>query len=78
MGSMLILAHDENKNHVHDLDSEGLFPIKGVFVLNIEKLDPSLNLEDFTFDNLKFSFHGPERTIEVKMLYPPFTGQSNE
>jgi uncharacterized protein (DUF2141 family) len=75
---VLMLMHDENKNHVHDLDSKGQLPIEGVFVLNIEKLDPSLNLEDFTFDNLKFSFHEPERTIEAQMLYPPFTGQSNE
>ncbi len=75
---VLVLAHDENKNHVHDYDSEGLLPIEGLFVMNMEKLGPALRLKDLTFDNLKFSFNEPDRTIEAKMVYPPFTAQAGK
>ena len=75
---VLVMAHDENKNHVHDYDSEGRLPIEGSYMLNYEKVDLSTGLEDVTFDKVKFLFDEPERTIEAKMLYPPFTEQSNE
>jgi uncharacterized protein (DUF2141 family) len=75
---LLVLAQDENENHVHDFDHEGRLPVEGVFILNNEKMDLTLSLNYFSFDKLKFTFHSPEKTIEVKMLYPPFTGQSHK
>jgi uncharacterized protein (DUF2141 family) len=75
---VLVLAQDENENHVHDFDHEGRLPVEGMFILNYEKMDLSLGLEDFTFDKLKFMFNEPEKTIEAKMLYPPFAGQSSK
>ena len=66
---VLVVAHDENDNRIHDFDSDGLLPIEGTFVLN---MDVGGGLEDFIFEDLKFSFDEPEQTIEAEMQYPPF------
>ena len=66
---VLLMVHDENKNHASDVDSEGK-PKEGIWVMNYENLDSPE--DDLTFDKLKFSFDEPERTIKAKMLYPPF------
>jgi uncharacterized protein (DUF2141 family) len=75
---VLVVAHDENKNHVHDFDSEGRLPIEGVWFSNIEDFDPLGSIEDFTFDKFKFAFNEPERTIEATMVYPPFVAPNNQ
>jgi uncharacterized membrane protein/uncharacterized protein (DUF2141 family) len=70
---VLVFAQDENENHEIDFDRQGRLPVEGMFILNYEKMDLSSGLKDFSFDKLKFTFHEPEKTIEVKMMYPPFT-----
>jgi uncharacterized protein (DUF2141 family) len=73
---VVVMAQDENENHIIDLDRQRRLPVEGMYILNFEKMDLSSGLKNFNFDELKFTFNEPEKTIEVKMLYPPFTGQS--
>ena len=77
---VLEVGHDENKNHAVDVDNRTKLPTEGIYILNLEKVDFSQGiekgLESATFDLLKFSFEEPEKTIEAKMMYPPFIIQS--
>jgi uncharacterized membrane protein/uncharacterized protein (DUF2141 family) len=79
---VLEVGHDENKNHIVDMDSRTKLPIEGIYILNFEKVDFSKGiekgLESITFDLLKFTFDEPEKTVEGEMMYPPFTGESNK
>jgi uncharacterized protein (DUF2141 family) len=69
---MLVMAHDENENHVIDIDPRTRLPVEGVVVLN---MDIASGLDDFNFDELKFTFSEPEKSLKVEMRYPPFTRQ---
>jgi uncharacterized protein (DUF2141 family) len=71
----LVLAHDENENHILDFGGGSRFPEEGLFILNDERLDLLPGLDDFSFEKLKFVFDRPEETIDAHMLYPPFPGQ---
>jgi uncharacterized protein (DUF2141 family) len=69
---VLVLMHDENTNHSIDFDEEGKIPVEGMFILDIDQAGIPSTLEDFNFDELKFTFDQPEQTIQARMLYPPF------
>jgi hypothetical protein len=79
---VLEVEHDENKNHAVDIDNRTKLPTEGIYILNLEKVDFSQGIEkgieSMTFDLLEFSFDEPEKTIEAKMMYPPFIIQSNK
>jgi hypothetical protein len=68
------LIHDENGNDKPDCKNG--WPVEGIWIANMEKVDRRLGLKGFTFDVLKFSFHETERRFEAKITYhPPFPGQ---
>jgi hypothetical protein len=83
---VIVILHDENKDHDWNMDPVTHLPAEGGFIFNLEKVDFSKGIEkgieSITFDLLKFSFDEPEQTIEAKMMYPPWrvpvTGQSNK
>ena len=74
---VLVLAHDENKDPVQQVDGRGV-PREGMWVMNHEKSGGSYAGEGLHFDELKFTFDEPERVIEATMLYPPFPEQKGE
>lgn len=69
---VLVIAHDEDADHKIDLDDAERFPEEGVFILNGEKMDPALDLDDFSFEELKFLVDAPEESIDFRMAYAPF------
>jgi uncharacterized protein (DUF2141 family) len=75
---VLIVGHDENKNHVLSLDPAMKLPTKGIYIVNLEKTDLLKGADSIPLDSLKFSFDVPKKTIEGIIMYPPFNGQNNK
>ncbi len=74
---LLVVMHDENKNHSPDFDNQGV-PLEGFSIVNIENADFSAGFNGVNLENLKFSFNEPEMTVEARMHYPPFNDLINK
>ncbi len=73
------VIHDENNNHTADMDSDtGLFS-EGFGMVNLGKLDlrnATAVKEGIDSGLLKYTFDRREKTVEIKMYYPPFPWQN--
>jgi uncharacterized protein (DUF2141 family) len=74
---VLVILHDENKDHDWNMDPKTDLPAEGGSIFNIDQLDFSDGIEEglnsMTFDLLKFTFDETEETLETEMIYPPFS-----
>jgi uncharacterized protein (DUF2141 family) len=76
---VIYVFHDENNNKAPDRDSEsGLFS-EGFGWANSDKSDlQSVDAfkESTSFDNIKYAFDEDGKTVEIKIMYPPFPWQN--
>ena len=76
---VIYVFHDENYNKAPDRDSEtGLFS-EGFGWANMDKVDlrhVGSVLEGTNFDNIKYAFDEDGKTVEIKIMYPPFPWQN--
>jgi uncharacterized protein (DUF2141 family) len=68
----VVVLHDENKNNIWEIDAAAQVPLEGMSISNGEKVDIASAKGVLSFDELKFSLDEPEKSIEAKMMYPPF------
>jgi uncharacterized protein (DUF2141 family) len=68
----VVVLHDENKDNIWEIDTATQVPLEGISVSNVEKVDFVSAKGALSFDELKFSLNEPEKSIEMKMMYPPF------
>jgi uncharacterized protein (DUF2141 family) len=73
---VLVTAHDENKNHVFDVDRDGI-PTEGIWIFNYDNLNPEEKKYP-TFESLKFSFNEPEKSVTGEMPYPLSLDRNND
>lgn len=64
---VLVIGHDENKDHVIKIDSSGNIPEEGLYILNF---DVTQGLGHFDYSQAVFAFNSPEMVVDAQMRYP--------